>query len=63
MAERRMGEMLKATERAKGAKGNPGGRGAPIVRSQDVTAQPTLAELGISKRESAEAQKVAAMSR
>ena len=54
-AERRMGELLAATERAKGAKGNPGGRGAAIVQSPDATAQPTLAELGLSKRESAQA--------
>ncbi|HUT30850.1 MAG TPA: hypothetical protein VMX13_13745 [Sedimentisphaerales bacterium] len=52
-AEIRMGEMLLATERAKGAKGI----GKAIVRSPDVTALPTLADLGISKRESSEAQK------
>ena len=46
---------------SKGARGNPGGRGAPIVRSPDDTAQaPTLAALGVSKRESSEAQKLIA---
>ena len=61
-AERKMGQMLKETERAKGAMGNPGGRGAKLVRSQDVTAQPTLLTLGLSKRESAEAQLLAELS-
>lgn len=61
-AERKMGQMLKETERAKGAMGNPGGRGAKLVRSQDVTAQPTLLTLGITKRESAEAQMLAELS-
>jgi hypothetical protein len=56
-AERKMGEMLRETERAIGARGNPGGQGAAIVQSPDVTTQvPTLADLGISKRESSEAQ-------
>jgi N6-adenosine-specific RNA methylase IME4 len=58
-AERKMGELLKKTERAKGAKGNPGGQGALIVQSPDVTTQPTLAEIGVSKRESAQAQELA----
>ena len=54
-AERKMGEMLATTERAKGAKGNPGGRGAVVVQSPAITAQtPTLAALGITKRESSE---------
>lgn len=60
-AERKIGEMLRETERAKGAAGNPGGRGASIVRLPDVTAQPTLSELGLSKHESAEAQKLASL--
>ena len=62
-AERKMGQMLKETERAKGAMGNPGGRGAKLVRSQDVTAQPTLLTLGLSKRESSEAQMLAELPR
>lgn len=47
---------------AKGARGNPRGRGAKIVRSMDGTAQtPTLLELGITKNESSRAQKLAAI--
>ena len=59
-----LGEMLKATERAKGAKGNPGGQGAKIVRSSIGTAQhtPTLADLNLSKKESVAAQRIAALS-
>ena len=38
---------------------NPGGRGARIVRSQNGTAQPTLAEIGVDKKRSAQAQKLA----
>lgn len=52
-AERKMGEMLAQTERNIGAKGT----GKAIVRSPAVTAlPPTLAELGITKNESARAQ-------
>ena len=51
-AERRMGELLLATERQK-----PG----EYQRSHDVTVAPSLAELGISKRESAQAQKLAVL--
>jgi hypothetical protein len=54
-AERKMGEMLAATQRAKG--GNPklptGNRTLPVA--------PTLEAIGVSKRESAEAQKLAAL--
>ena len=39
-AEKRIGELLLATEWAKGAKGNPGGRGAKLVQLPDDTAQP-----------------------
>jgi len=40
-------------EKNKGAEGNPGGRGAPIVRLHDETTQtPTLSDLGISKVQS-----------
>jgi hypothetical protein len=47
--------MLKGTERNKGAKGNPGGQGAKIVRSQNGTTQtqPTLSDLNLSKKKSA----------
>jgi hypothetical protein len=61
-AERRGGELLAAMPKAKEAEGNPGGRGAPIVRSPVETAQsPTLAELGITKTQSSRWQKLAAL--
>jgi len=42
---RDLGLTNREAPKAKGAKGNPGGRGAPIVRSQGVTTQPpTLRE-------------------
>jgi N6-adenosine-specific RNA methylase IME4 len=62
LAEIRLGELLSATDRAKGARGNPGGRGAKIVRSVQITAQadaPTLAELGVTKNESSRAKRLA----
>lgn len=59
-AERRMGELLKETERAKGAAvpgvGKRGAQGEP--RCED---EPTLAVLGLSKKESAAAQRLAEM--
>jgi hypothetical protein len=61
-AEHRAGELLTAMPKAKGAEGNPGGRGAPIVRSPVETAQPsTLADLGITKTQSSKWQKLAAL--
>lgn len=60
-AERKAGELLKKSEKAKGARGNPGGQGATVVRSQDDTAQ-TLAEMGISKSQSAKWQQLADIS-
>ena len=57
-AEIKMGEMLKATERAKGAQGT--GSNQHEVRLPDVTA-PTLADLGVTKRESSEAQFLASL--
>ena len=61
-AERRAGEMLAQTEKAAGARGNPNGRGAPVVRSDDATAQaPTLAQMGITKDQSSRWQQLAAM--
>ena len=56
-AERKMGEMLKKTERARG--GNPnlptGNKVLPV--------EPTLSELGLTKRESAEAKILASIPR
>jgi hypothetical protein len=52
-AERKCGQLLAEREKAKGAAGNPGGRGAPIVPPQDGSTQPkTLEQLGVSKRQS-----------
>lgn len=56
-AERKMGEMLRETERA--IAGRP-----PINQSLDVTnyrGAPTLSDLGLTKRESSEAQMLAAL--
>jgi hypothetical protein len=60
-AERRAGEILRDMEKAKGAMGNPGGQGAPVVRSQDATAQApkTLSDLGINKTQSSRYQALA----
>jgi hypothetical protein len=59
-AERRAGELMLKQAKAEGARGNPGGRGASIVRSNDPTAQPkTLAEQGISKQQASDWQKIA----
>lgn len=60
-AERRCGELLRESPKNPGAKGNPKGRGGKIVRSNDKTAQPTLGELGISKQQSSDWQKLAAI--
>ena len=58
-AERKMGEMLAATERAK----PPNPKPPKDRQSHNVTddAPPTLAALGVTKRESVEAQQLAAM--
>ncbi len=55
-AERKMGELLKATERAKG--GRPEKTGS---RRTPVSVAPTLVELGVSKKESSLAQKLASI--
>lgn len=64
-AERRLGELLKeqadAGMMAKGAKGNPGGRGAKIVRVAGEPAQITLAEAGIDKSLANRSRKLAAV--
>ena len=61
-AERRLGEILRDMPKATGAKGNPGGQGAQVVRFQDGTTQtPTLADIGIDKKTSMRAQRLAAL--
>jgi len=56
-AERKMGEMLAATAEDKSRTVRGGDRKS---KSPEVTLKPTLSELGVTKRESAEAQKLAA---
>jgi hypothetical protein len=53
--------VLRQIEKAKGAQGNPGGRGAPIVPSNRMTAQKTLSDLGITRNQSSQWQKLAAV--
>jgi hypothetical protein len=64
-SERRLGELIKEQKATvglnPGAKGNPRGRGAKIVRSHNGTAQPTLESAGIDKKLSSRAQKLAAI--
>jgi hypothetical protein len=60
-AERRVGQLLADMEKNPGARGNPGGRGAKIERSQDATTQPTLSDLGINKTQSSRWQKLAGL--
>jgi N6-adenosine-specific RNA methylase IME4 len=61
-AEVRLGQERAKMPKAKGALGNPGGRGAKIVRSQIGTAQaPTLAELKLDKKRAARAERLAAL--
>lgn len=61
LAERQMGELLNATPRAKGT--DRGGRKSKLDGSRELpsNAEPTLAELGITKRESSEAQMLASL--
>ena len=54
-AERKMGQMLAETERAKGAMGI-----GPIAVTYSNCNIPTLAELGLTKHDSSEAQRLAA---
>jgi len=56
-AERKMGEMLAATERADG--GQPYQAHPTGIVLLPVEHEPTLAELGITKRESSDAQRLA----
>jgi len=57
--EEAQGLLLKEMEKAKGARGNPNGRGAKIVRSNGATTQKTLADLGVSKDQSSRWQQLA----
>jgi hypothetical protein len=57
-AMRRAGELIAQMPKAPGARGNPGGQGAKIVRSSETTTQ-KLADLGISKDQSSQWQKLA----
>jgi len=66
VAEHQMNRLLKGSERAKGAAdGGPGpGRGKKKTQCHQGTAfsaQPTLEELGITKKESSAAQKLASL--
>jgi len=56
-AERKMGQMLRETQRAKG--GNP----KLLTGTSRLPVEPTLSEIGITKNESAKAQELAALPR
>lgn len=58
-AEREVGRRLKGVPKATGARGNPLGQGAKIVRSSQSTTQKTLEEYGLTKDQSAEWQRLA----
>lgn len=64
-AERRLGEMIREQKETvglnTGAKGNPGGQGARLCGSEAEPHKPTLAEVGIDKKLSSRAQKLAAI--
>jgi len=60
-AERKMGELLRSAEKNRGAEGSGSNQHVKQVRLHSVTAPPTLKELGITKRESAEAQFLASI--
>lgn len=58
--KRQLGQVLKEAEKNGGARGNPGGRGAKIVPSQNGSTQPpTLAEVGLTYKQSSQAQRIA----
>lgn len=61
-ALRKLGEMLKSAPKAKGVRMAGGGSGAGgTVLAPPASDPPTLSELGLSKKESAVAQKLAAL--
>lgn len=59
-AKRKLGEMLRSSERAKGTRVKGGTTGGPVVEPPANDA-PTLADLGISKKLSAESQVLASL--
>ena len=61
-ALRKLGEMLLTTPKATGAKGLSGGGTRGSKKAPRVDDAPTLEELGLTKKESAVAQKLAALS-
>ena len=63
-AEVKMGEMLAATKRAKGARGQLKGKtsgGIPMIPPEKDKDAPTLAEIGVNKVEAAAAQFLATL--
>jgi hypothetical protein len=60
-AERKCGELLRDMEKAKGTR-DSGSNQYQQVRSTDVTAPQTLSDLGVSKQQSSDWQKLAAIS-
>ena len=58
-AEKKMGTMLKETERVKNRPGPGRGKAGAQALPALINSPPTLAELGLSKKESAAAQKLA----
>lgn len=62
LAERKMGEFLARMKKNKGAAGAAGpGRGKRGSRQEPRLSEPTLASIGVSKKQSAHAQKLAAI--
>jgi hypothetical protein len=61
-AMRKLGEILRDTPKNQGAKGLPGGGTRGTKKEPRVDEAPTLDELGLSKKESAVAQKLASLS-
>lgn len=58
-AERKCGELLAQTEKAKGAAGTSSNQYQKEVQSPDVTAPKTLEEMGLTKKQSSDFQKLA----
>lgn len=58
-AERKCGELLSETEKAKGARGTGSNQYQTEVRSNDATTPKTLAEMGVTKDQSSKWQQLA----